>query len=505
MASRAVSRSIQPPKVLPPPSPFGELLRRSNFASYDPAVRQTYTAPASYIHRGNWGLKRPIANRKRHSTIVLRNFEEHAHFIEWDKAPVQVDFIKRVEELNIQPTLADNSTWAHSLGPYADAIDSEFCPSEGLKRPRKPDLKVLAAHRPPTFKKGFDEQLLFLGNKGKGAYGANGVEPRAKGDAYIQPNIAAMTPQKFEDYLEELRELRPKFLEYIRQEIKETRGESDKHSQDPGSLKDEEIITKMSAEAAKKNLHRYFLGQHTQDTFDGYRAAATDANELERVKENPNALQPIQGQPHRLAGLIYSKPTMLETYYAGRAEPGLVLQETGDAHYHKSDIGYVAVFAGLAAKLEKKSAGNDVRALLDPFTEEGLNVPITPKASGTGSSVDLRETEHDMRMVELKLETPPKVVGVHVSNRSMIKVNVQAKVVVESAINHNWRTNPHKPGSMQFNAAMTASTKAQKPWSINSFGSNNSLARRAAERRVNFGSDPLAASDKRTKLNQLWI
>ncbi|KAF9479279.1 hypothetical protein BDN70DRAFT_878951 [Pholiota conissans] len=490
MATRAVARGVAPAKVLPPPSPFGELLRRSNFASYDPAIRQTYTAPASYIHRGNWGLKRPIANRKRGSAIVLRKFEEHAQFIEWDKAAVQVDFVKRVEEMNIEPRV-DGTPWAQSLGPRASTIDSDFCPT---------DLKVEDSPRPapvPQAAPAVTEYHIAtrpgprghsvafgsdFGNRGPGAYGKNSSGTSSEGQTLLQPNVAAMTPKQFEEYLEELRELRPKFKEYIRAEIRKHRGKDDAHNLDPAVLSDDEFIINMAPEAIKKLMHRFFLGRYTQDKFDAYRAEAEEAEV--KAQEVANTPQPIQGQPHRYAGLVYSNPTKMETLFTAGTAPGLVLEENHDDKiFHLGKDFYVATFAGLTASLTKSHAGS-VNALLKPYTEEGLNVPIVPTPDGKSTYIDLSDAERDMRLTELELITPPRVVGSHVPNQSMLSTKVRAKVVVDSVVKKDTHAhrNPHKPGSMQFNSSMEEDDVGGRGKSSLSLFKRSELKRRASFR-----------------------
>ncbi|KAF8969599.1 hypothetical protein BDZ97DRAFT_1794169 [Flammula alnicola] len=487
MAARAAVNGAKPPKVLPPSSPFGELLRRSHFASYDPQIRQTYSAPPSYIHRGNWGLKRPIANRNRHSHIVLRNFEEHAQFIEWDKAAGQVDFVKRIEELNHQPILTANTPWALSLGPSAATIDSDFCPAEDVRAKEAETLaKNLeeeapvdtqtpisspkdaapesrqAAFMPPSF------SLFNFGNEGRGTYGARGFQaagPKSGAEAYIQPNIAAMTPLQFADYLEELRDLRPEFLKYMKQELEKLRKEEGKYQTDEG------LVMTLGAKAVAKGLHRFFLGKHTQAQFDAQEDDAVADLEPESEPEiekaqaaakaaaaaAANTPQPIQGQPHKFAGLMYSMPTLLETFYSVRPEPGLILQDGspgGNSNFHAANGNdFVAAFGGMTAKLNKKDAGPSPVPLLEPYSHEGLNAPSVPDGSG-GASVNTAISERNMRMTELKLETPPKVVGNSAPNKSLNWVQVRSKVIVDGAVDQNWRINPYTPGSMKYNAVL---------------------------------------------------
>lgn len=492
MASTAITRHPpRIPKVLPPASPFGELLRRSNFAAYDPTIRQTYAAPPSYVHRGNWGLKRPIANRVRHSAIVLRQFEEHAHYIEWDKAPAQVDFVRRVEALNIAPQLEPNTPWMLSLGPAADTIDSDFCaPTEvpAWRRAEAPRAvpagpapgEVFTMHIPKKGGRGGSRRVE-LGAEGlpanvpakaereAGGYGKNAepsvpppVEaPRADAESYIQPNVAAMTPTQFEAYLVELRALRPQFKAYLRAEIEKQRGDKEKGRRiDPASLSDDELILNLGEEAKDKGLHRYFLGAHTRAKFDVYSDAADKELSAEEAAAAANTPQPIQGQPHKLGGLIYSKPTQLETYFSGRAEPGIVLQKLsvlGTDSFHKNETnGFITAFAGMSARLKREKmtqgSSNTVAPLFHPCTEEGIIAPLEVNEAGTGTVRHLTPSIHNMRMIELRLQAPPKVVGPRAINQTMLSVKVDANVAMEATGELHTRANPHRPGSFEYNA-----------------------------------------------------
>ncbi|KAF8808990.1 hypothetical protein BYT27DRAFT_7095036, partial [Phlegmacium glaucopus] len=266
-----------------PGSAFPELLRRSRFASFDPTIRQSYGTPPSHLHRGNWGLKRPIAQRKRNAFISLKNFEEHEHYIEWSNTESQVRLINRVEELNVAPKLVHNVPWFVGLGPAASTswsmMDSEFCPGESGKYMSDPDS---AMPPPPKSLPAFTTDLPGLGLRGKGEYGAKQSTTSGSlkaDDGYLHPNLHAMSPRVFNRYLKQLRSLRPQFKKFLKENgvstsIRET-------GVPPG------------------NLHIRFLGQHFDKQFH---------------VSTPNHTQPIRQQPHRLGGLMYASPTYLESY-----------------------------------------------------------------------------------------------------------------------------------------------------------------------------------------------
>jgi len=112
----AATASSSAVTIHPPASPFALLLRRSRFASYDPAIRQTYSAPPASAHRGQWGLKRPIALRRRNAFISLTNFETRAQQTEWNNAESQVRFIRRFEEMGTLPVAVVGTPWYKALG-----------------------------------------------------------------------------------------------------------------------------------------------------------------------------------------------------------------------------------------------------------------------------------------------------------------------------------------------------------------------------------------------------
>lgn len=490
MATRAVAKTAKdlPAKVLPPPSPFGELLRRSHFASYDPNIRQAYSAPPSYIHRGNWGLKRPIAHRNRDGAIVLKKYEEHAHYIEWDRAEEQVKFIKQIEELNTRPRLTLNTPWFATLGPAAlkdSAMDSEFSLDEDskfmgaiearpepLNPPPAPKAKPAPTQglRPPplsslTLNK-IDVNLTSLGMSGKGAYGAQRRPSGPPSMAGIQPNINAMSPQQFQAYLESLRKLRPAFLKFLRQELSKSRkARNITTTIDPETLDDEKLVLHFGKEGLLQDLHKFFLEKHFQEKFATADLEEEDP-EVADARANANKPQPIQQQPHKFAGLMYAMPTDIETFYSVQAQPGLIVQDANPtslqhyhAAYHKS---YIASFAGLAAVLPQEYAGPNVAPLIEPYTEDGIHTPRVADTAGN-ETISTSMAERHMRLTKLQLSIPPKVVGSSADNHPLKTIKIIGTVVVDEAVDINWRDNPYPVGSMDYVSNSPKKDKSSKP------------------------------------------
>ncbi|THV03930.1 hypothetical protein K435DRAFT_633982, partial [Dendrothele bispora CBS 962.96] len=275
--------------VHPPSSPFAELLRRSRFASFDPQIRQTYYSPPSYAHRGNWGLKRPLALRRRNAFITLtKPFDDPAQFVEWDNAENEVRFIRRFEELQVRPVIRKNTPWHRYLGTKNEnnwLIDSEFCERhEGPETEEEMNIDTKAASeaeqkRIAEFaKNNVPRNMAGLGKSGGGSYGRRGSIFSEKTKVGVMPNVNAMSPKEFERYLKKLRDLRPKFKEYLEKRT---------------GIKDKTTF-ELSQDLVAQHF-RYFLEHHTAESF----ADVTSGD--------------IEQRPHVVGGLLYSHPSTVHS------------------------------------------------------------------------------------------------------------------------------------------------------------------------------------------------
>ncbi|KAF5386741.1 hypothetical protein D9615_001530 [Tricholomella constricta] len=410
MAATAVA---QAPKVLvhPPASPFAELLRRSKFATYDPAIRQTYSAAPANAHRGDWGLKRPIALRRKNAFISLTSFEHAAHFTEWNHAENQVRFIRRIEEMGVKPETMVGTPWHKSLGKAKTdlLLDSEFCPGESSE---------ITVNQEDATAKPTMVNFNSLGNKGPGAYGAQRAEPRkAKKwdnmEVFVTANVDAMSKRDFERYLARLRNLRPAFQEHINRQPRVTTKNLYALAQD-----------------AERGYHRRFMMEHMTGEYKDVKA------------------RKIEPQPHPNAGLTYARLTPLEAVLWTKPQPGIVLNahvDQGSAAEKK----YVASFGGLGALLRQKNMASGKVPLLDIGTEQGVD------------QTRIAESIADMRVLPrkgLQLQVPPRVVG----NRpqGLKGVMILAEVMTDlGAINFK-QDNPHPLGSQAYIAQEPATNKS---------------------------------------------
>ncbi|EAU88692.1 hypothetical protein CC1G_01065 [Coprinopsis cinerea okayama7 len=430
VATRQLSKT--PVGVLPPASPFAELLRRSRFASYDPEIKQTYSAPPAYAHRGNWGLKRPISQRRKDAYITLKSYEDHAQYIEWNNAEGSVRFVKRFEQLNMKPEVG--ATWEKNLGPIQDSLwltDSEFDQASDS------EYRYHTEEKPVEEAEEKDVLLEDLGKKGKGGYGADAtyptraplVEQKTKPWNYRQPNLEAMTNAEFERYLEKLRELRPAFLAELRTQLRE----KEKRGETTGTLLRPDMSDlQLAAANIMSSDHRAFLNNFWEEEYarrDTEPAAADPANGEALPRDFVQ--HKIKPQPHRFGGLIYSHPSLLDTFYSTAPKPAFVLQVQNSGKFTGQGTQQVS-FAGVVADLQ----GPGERPLF---------------ARGTGPRQDaLDRSVVNVRLSSFILDKAPSVVGKH--QEGLDGVHVKAAVVPDRPLAQRSWPNTSKPGTYGYSA-----------------------------------------------------
>ncbi|KAE9398968.1 hypothetical protein BT96DRAFT_711825 [Gymnopus androsaceus JB14] len=467
--------------VHPPSSPFASLLRRSRFATFDPQIRQTYYTPPEHASRGSWGLKRPLALRRRNAFISLpAPFEDRAQFIEWNRAEDEVRFIRRFEEMQVRPLIKPKTPWAKTLGSKNSSqwlIDSEFCyRSEGpeaeevgagsnatlvQEEAQRAQRARLETQRNASISTGLES----FGKAGQGNYGHR---RSLKAHNQISPNIDAMLPKEFERYVRRLRQLRPKFKDFLQQlaledqrileqkqwEVEQAAKEAEldhsvklKLSQSKNNSTATRQISldpsKTLYEVAQScmpnpdripspNYHRRFIEAHTSSQFAG---AGSSAEVV------------IEQRPHQVGGLLYNHPTNLHTQLFATPQPGIVLQTGRDrAQTQVPESIYVASFGGLTPMIRKRDWG-DKLPLLDHNSNEGVR------------RENILRSVAKMRMVpgSVVLEEPPLSVARNSSGLSTTRINADA-LIVGSRVMFS-QTNPYKAGTMEYVALAPVKSK----------------------------------------------
>lgn len=275
------------------PSPFATVLRRSKFASYDPKIGQVYTTFGGDSHRGNYGLKRPLALRTREPFITIASVDSLQQQTEWSRAEKETRWLRKVAEVSRTPEVVHGSDLWRKSGPdgrFNWKVDSDF--SLGAADP----AVVLEAKK----------------------------KSRDRGLASIH-NIDAMTPKQFQRYLEKLRALRPAFREFLQVEKAEDRNiEEDGPTGRPQRRNKVESSNLLKQSIYPTDLHKTFLSKHAGQSID-----------------NPESLA-LEQDVHPNGALAYTHLTDLEHYFWRKPLPGRAVAKI------KS---FIVSFAGFNARL----------------------------------------------------------------------------------------------------------------------------------------------------------
>ncbi|TFK90293.1 hypothetical protein K466DRAFT_583884 [Polyporus arcularius HHB13444] len=291
--------------AIPPPSRFAALLRRSKFASYDPSIGQVYTTFDGHAARGNFGLKRPLALRRRNAHIIVQAVDSREQQTVWRSAESENRWIRMWDEVGVTPRIGTTTPWAERLGSVGlevdFPVDSEFASKEAQGASRA------------VAKDAADE--------GQEGAISSGEAEEVVGKSHALPNFEAMSEKEFERYLAYLRTLRPAFLEFVAQK------------------------RKVSLES--QSLFR--LATNAGDDFKEFLAAHA-------YKEYHQARpRYIEQQPHRFAGLSYTHASPIQTLYTTKPHVGRVLSDV----FQDRDVHWVAETAGMVSKLAKGHRGDD--------------------------------------------------------------------------------------------------------------------------------------------------
>ena len=248
-------------KTVTSPSPFATLLRRSRFASYDSKISQVYTTFGGDSHRGNYGLKRPLALRTRKPFITVASVDSLHQQTEWSPAERETRWIRKVAEVSRAPDVGYGGDLWKKSGPggkFQWKVDSDF---------------ALGAT---------DSDATLEASKRSQGHGRASI-----------PNIDAMTPKQFQRYLESLRALRPAFREFLQVE----QAESTKRSRIRSS-------NLLEQSRFPTDLHQAFLSKHTAQKIN-----------------NPDS-RVLEQDVHPNGALTYTHLTDLEHYFWRKPLPG---------------------------------------------------------------------------------------------------------------------------------------------------------------------------------------
>jgi hypothetical protein len=373
----------------PTSSTFPALLKRSKFATYDPAISQIYTAPSADAHRGNWGLKRPLALKRRRAFITVKSIDTLEKQTDWDPANHEALFLKKWAEVGKVDGVRTASQWAEQLpvtNRYRWSMDSEFAlgqedGSEWIKATHEE-----RARRKEAYEKG-EKSVKWSLPASSGTASA----PELQGHV---PNIEAMKPDEFQAYLEEVRGMRQEFMQFLKYE--ESRVRDEQKRTEEKALSNKAGTTSVSRRSWRQTATSDPLAQYVRDAdvykrFLRYRAIAHSlkiaSKKLERI-------------PHPNGGLSYAKVPELQHHFMSQPQMGRALQgmaQTREANH------YITSFAGMTPLLNRRVYGN--QSNVDFGTDK------TPRRDANAGILQLR-------LQAAELVRAPTVVGRHTTGLS---------------------------------------------------------------------------------------
>jgi Mitochondrial ribosomal protein subunit len=284
-----------------PPSPFAALLRRSKFASYDPHIGQVYTAHGGHAHRGNWGLKRPLPNRRRVGFITVRSVDSPEQQTEWNSAESSARWMRRWEQLGKKLVIEEMGNWR--IRPLTWSTDSEFdrAGKVGIEpgRERDREHKVL---NPNT----------------------------------LIPDPEAMSPKQFQKYIERLRKIRPEFKEYLAGRYLKQQNEQQK--QQPNTKA--KASHKLNSEVKQQGILKLSGSGEIDMYASGQQAASMHVDDflMRRAAEEFQSEESkrIERRPHNLAGLEYTFMSTMQSQYLHKPVPGRDVAQSRAERYDHS-------------------------------------------------------------------------------------------------------------------------------------------------------------------------
>ncbi|WVR08457.1 hypothetical protein IAU60_005512 [Kwoniella sp. DSM 27419] len=226
-------------------SPFPQLLRRANLATYDPLITRIYTStPSSKSQHSDWGLKFPVNAPKGPRYIKFSSLDAGPGVnCDWKSAEREARFVQ---------------AWGNGRVRWHKPDD----PRPFLVKIRKVD----SIYR----NDGFGESDL--------------VEDGEEGSEVWMRDVESMSEDEFERYLERIRSERSKFLEDRLQNVPES--------------------TRQTLALPEDNtlVHLATAGKTTGGATANFQASLTASDLLDPSSNK------IHSRPHRVHGLSYSSP-----------------------------------------------------------------------------------------------------------------------------------------------------------------------------------------------------
>ncbi|KAI0822797.1 mitochondrial ribosomal protein subunit-domain-containing protein [Trametes gibbosa] len=328
-----------------PPSQFAALLRRSKFSSFDPHIGQVYTAHDGHAARGYFGLKRPLALRRRNAHITVRDIDSREQQTVWHSAEQQNRWIKMWDETGATPTShKSQGPWLTRLGWMGEF---EFTMDSDL------------VEKPKNMESGEEDET---------------DSNLATKMTLATRNLESMSDREFDWYLKRVRTLRPAFREYL-----------DKHN--PKDKAESTLI--MRSLFASNNDFQDFLAHHEYQEYHAPRP------------------RHIEQRPHRYAGLSYARLTHLQKQLIVKPHIGRVLDEASEKNDYLVVTAGMTARLPSGDRGTDTSSVTDFRIMLVRLDSVPTTVGVVPEGlEGAKLSVTVKVDSNETRQ-EMDNPYPP--------------------------------------------------------------------------------------------------
>ncbi|TIA90606.1 hypothetical protein E3P81_02387 [Wallemia ichthyophaga] len=282
---------------------FAKILQRSKFASYDPAIAQTYTASRAQRQRGEYGFKRGVIGGE---SIRVKSQDNELGAVDYSNTTGDAKVVQRISDMRV-PVHGVSS----AVAPYSSYSDSNSSSSA-----------------PPSAKHTHD----------------NPDSPLAS--LSTRPDIEAMSADEFRRYVARLHERRPAFRSFL------------------GKLAGERAAA-VAAMRGQKSEGGQDGKLNTHTPVDLYAAAQTDAytyqqflKQEQRKRVDEQRGQVLVSNMHANGGLRYSHPSPIESARFTPPLPGRILPHSPTTRNFANRQKKPIALAGLVATTDMSNLHN---------------------------------------------------------------------------------------------------------------------------------------------------
>jgi hypothetical protein len=444
-----------------PSGSFAAILRRSNWASFDPAIQQVYTTHGGHAHRGDWGFKRPLPLKKRGVCVTVDAVDSPSQQTEWNPADRQAKWLKMATESKSSVHARDNTRSARSVDeiqfqdyrwrPDSDAVRpvtaeggpiDPFTHTYDTAKARNSNNNVVGSGLPSVSSEDLPSYIRQSQSKGVGI--AQHAPVRAA------PLVESMSARRFAKYERELREKRPEFLRFL---------------------------------AAKKGPHASAY-EDALEPINSVSSYLAETSAEEAMDTNVRNRRGIVAQPHPTGGFTYTLAPPMQAQLNSRALPGRYLGEGGNW------------LPRHASNNQQHNTNNRPNAHSEPrvgFAGQVMTIQRDALGSHEGPRANAPIPEGMFTVARTTITSPPVVVGRVQSTLHGVGVNVQLR----SAEIDRERVNPHRPGSPAWMAhdELGADASARNNalfGGMGNFGGQQQLWQVPSASAASFGRQPAA-------------